>query len=194
MIKVSIIIPVYNQEELIVRALDSIPDRDDIEVIVIDDCSTDGTLNIVKNYHRIKNLNIFHNDKNMGVGYSRNIGLDNAVGEYIYGIDSDDYVDIEKFNFVLDMLYKISYDIIYVWIKLNSGEMWGPGCTAFHTRFTKRSLIGNLRCPLKTYGEDTDLYHELLKLPATSCRLDKSLCFYNYNFPRVGSLDWINTH
>lgn len=194
MIKVSIIIPVYNQEELVIRALDSIPNRDDIEVLIVDDCSTDNTYSVIKNYTRIKNIKVFHNEKNMGVGYSRNVCLDNAVGEYIYGIDSDDYVDTEKFNFVLDMLYKLNYDIVYVWIRTNSGWLLGPKCTSFHSRFTKRSLIGELRCPLKNWGEDTELLQAILLKSPTTCRLDQNLCFYNYNYPRVGSLDWINTH
>ena len=103
MIKLSIIIPIYNGEEFIKRALDSIPVRDDIEVICIDDCSTDHTLEILNNYKRLP-LKIFHNEQNMGIGYTTNVGINNSTGLYFTGMDIDDYYITEIFENCLDTI------------------------------------------------------------------------------------------
>ena len=91
--KVSVIIPLYNQEELVVKALNSIPIREDIEVIVVDDCSQDKSYQVVSDYLEQSDLTIklLRNEKNHGVGYTFNVGLDNAVGEFFTVLDSDDY-------------------------------------------------------------------------------------------------------
>ncbi|CAN6959965.1 glycosyltransferase family 2 protein [Psychrobacter okhotskensis] len=92
--KVSVIIPVFNGEQFLDRCLSSITNQSykNIEIIVIDDGSTDDTKTICKNYshndHRIKAI---HKD-NEGVSAARNIGLDIATGDYIYFADADDYV------------------------------------------------------------------------------------------------------
>ena len=74
---VSIIIAVYNQEELVIRALESIPVRNDIEVLVVNDASTDNTLQNVLDYkeeHPELDIKVFSNEENMGLGYSKNVG------------------------------------------------------------------------------------------------------------------------
>jgi glycosyltransferase involved in cell wall biosynthesis len=85
----SIIIPVYNREKMITKALDSIPNLNSIEVIVVDDCSTDNTYKILKEYKKI-DLLIFKTKSNLGPGAARNIGIDEATGDYITFLDSDD--------------------------------------------------------------------------------------------------------
>lgn len=95
---ISIIIPVYNSEKYLKRCLSSIINQTykDIEIIIIDDGSTDSSNKICKEYalsdNRIKVINI----NNSGVSNARNKGLDVANGEYIAFVDSDDVVD-EKF-------------------------------------------------------------------------------------------------
>ena len=93
--RVSILIPVYNQESLIERCINSIPKRDDIEIIVVDDCSTDNTLKVLEKFDNIK---IIKNETNLGIGSTRNKLLDNASGDYIFFLDSDDYLYTEEFN------------------------------------------------------------------------------------------------
>jgi len=89
--KLSIIIPCYNSADTIRRCLDSIPDREDIEVIVIDDGSTDETEeiagDIVGERNNVK-ASLFHQHE--GVSSARNIGIDRAHGKYITFLDSDD--------------------------------------------------------------------------------------------------------
>ncbi len=106
--KVSIIIPCYNQEERIKRCIDSILNDKlkEKEIIIINDGSTDKTLDILKTYeNKYKNIKII-NQKNKGQALARNIGLKESTGEYISFIDSDDFV--EK-NYIYN-LYKSAID------------------------------------------------------------------------------------
>jgi len=86
---VSIIIPTYNAEKYVKRCLDSVflQQYDDIEVIVINDGSTDKSKNILEEYHR--DIRIIH-QKNMGPSAARNTGILNARGEYVAFLDADD--------------------------------------------------------------------------------------------------------
>ena len=90
-VRFSIIISAYNIEDYIERAINSVLSQDfnNYELIVIDDCSTDKTLERIKQYNNIK---IVENDKNMGLGAVRNIGIDKSKGEYILHLDGDDEI------------------------------------------------------------------------------------------------------
>lgn len=104
--KLSIIIPAYNAENYIEKCLNSIEDKDSIEIIVINDGSTDKTMEILNKYKNIKIIN----NTNHGVSYSRNSGLKVASGKYIMFVDSDDYLNFYVDKYDLDNL---EYDIIY---------------------------------------------------------------------------------
>ena len=96
MIKVSVIVPAYNASKYLKKCLDSLVNQTlkDIEIIVINDCSTDNTKDILKNYEaKHSNIKVIHNKVNKGIGYNRNLGMKKANGKYISFIDSDDYVD-----------------------------------------------------------------------------------------------------
>lgn len=98
MVDVSIIIPVYNVEKYILRCLDSIISQNDvqIEVILIDDFSTDKSFDEINKYISISEINsnikinLLQNDINKGVSYTRNRGIDLAKGKYLFFLDSDD--------------------------------------------------------------------------------------------------------
>ena len=90
---ISIIIPVYNSKNTIRKCLDSIITQElkSIEIICVDDSSTDGTPDIIKEYTTTdKRIIYICNDTNKGVSASRNIGMDNASGKYLMFVDSDD--------------------------------------------------------------------------------------------------------
>ncbi len=95
---ISVIIPVYNVEKYVGECLDSIlgQDFDNIEVIVVDDCSPDKSIDIVKkrfeNYDGKKQTRIVHHERNRGLAAARNTGIETAQGDMIYFIDSDDYL------------------------------------------------------------------------------------------------------
>ncbi len=95
---ISIIVPVYNSEKYLERCLKSIIKQTykELEIILIDDGSTDMSNQICKDYMKLDNRIKLITTKNMGVSNARNLGLDVAKGEYISFIDSDDKVD-ERF-------------------------------------------------------------------------------------------------
>ena len=94
--KVSIIVPIYNSEKHLRDCLDSLVNQSlkDIEIIVVDDASTDKSFEIIMEYeNKYPNMiKAFKNDQNKGQGASRNIGMSLSSGEYIGFLDSDDYV------------------------------------------------------------------------------------------------------
>lgn len=98
---VTVVIPVYNAEKYIERCMDSILKQtyDNIEVLAINDGSSDGSLDILKRYEENDARVRVINQKNMGVAKTRDKGVREAKGEYIAFIDNDDYIDndyIEK--------------------------------------------------------------------------------------------------
>lgn len=191
-IKLSIIIPVYNQEELIVRALDSIPVRDDIEVIVIDDGSIDDTWATLVEYHKQTELNLIllYNKSNKGVAYTVNKGYDVAKGDYVVLLGSDDYFITEEFIKALELLD--GTDLVYFNLRINDGTTWRLKPTnkkllSGSVKFMRREFIGDTRNPEdKKAGEDYYFYQSLLKKKPTEFFSD--LTIKHYNYPRVGSL------
>lgn len=91
--EVSIIIPVYNVEEYLPQCLQSLLSQSmsDIEVICIDDGSTDGSLRILQNYAAKDDRIRVYTQENMGAGAARNIGMQYACGRFMYFMDADDY-------------------------------------------------------------------------------------------------------
>jgi len=93
-VKISVIIPVFNTEKYLSRCIDSILNQgfDDFELLLIDDGSTDGSGAICDTYAaRDSRVQVFHKE-NSGASSARNLGLDNAVGDWVTFVDSDDYV------------------------------------------------------------------------------------------------------
>ena len=113
--KITIIVPVYNQEQYIRECLDSIINQtlEDIEVICVNDCSTDSSLSILEEYAQKDNrIKIFSQEKNLGTGLARNIAIDASEGEYIMFVDPDDYIELKA----CEILYNNakSYDSDFV--------------------------------------------------------------------------------
>ena len=194
--KLSIIIPVYNQEELLKRCVDSIPLTDDIEVIIIDDCSTDGTWNVIEELCKSPNITAYRHLTNRGVADARNLGLDAAQGEYIMMLDSDDYLITDNFGKMYQ--YLTGTDMIYYNLQINNGTEWHLTplnrrgyCGA--VKLIRRAFIGNTRYPEgMRSGEDWCFNEELLKKNPTEIYTD--ILIVHYNFPRKGSLYWRSIH
>lgn len=124
MVKVSVVIPVYNVEDYLNECLDSIINQTlkDIEIICINDGSTDGSLKILEEYAKADDRIMIHSQQNGGLSASRNQGIHLAQGEYVYFIDSDDYLDLTA----MDSLYTFSNDndldiLIFKMINFNDG-------------------------------------------------------------------------
>lgn len=89
---VTVIVPVYNVEKYLKRCIESIlRQKVSLELILVDDGSTDHSPQICDSYKAEQRVRVFHKD-NEGAGYARNFGIDNAKGAYIFFIDSDDYL------------------------------------------------------------------------------------------------------
>lgn len=119
--KISIIIPVFNSEKTILKTMLSVKNQtySNFEVLVINDGSTDSSLDIIKDFCSNDNRFKFFDIKNQGVSNARNVGLDNAKGNYIVFLDSDDTLDNDYFeNIIKDIK---DYDMIVYSIRTNNG-------------------------------------------------------------------------
>ena len=106
---VSVIVCSYTHEKWISRCIRSILNQkyvktNDLEIILIDDNSTDNTQKILETFKDIDNLKIIKNKKNMGLPYSVNLGIKNAKSNYIVRLDSDDYVNKNFLYFLLEFI------------------------------------------------------------------------------------------
>lgn len=110
---ISIIVPVYNVELYIHQCIDSIVNQtyQDIEILLIDDGSTDKCRNICDEYARIDHrIRVFHTE-NKGLSAARNLGLREARGEYIGFVDSDDWIEPNMYEVLLQQLEKNGAEI-----------------------------------------------------------------------------------
>lgn len=105
--KLSIIVPVYNVEKYVERCLNSLKGLDiENEIIVVNDGSTDNSLEVVEKFKK-ENPNeniIIINQKNQGVSVARNKGIEVSTGDYIYFLDSDDWIETEEFEKMLNII------------------------------------------------------------------------------------------
>lgn len=89
---VSVIIPVYNGEQYIRKAIDSVLVQEiPLEILIIDDCSTDNLERVIQDYQKRHSIKYFKNAVNLGVAETRNIGVKKACGKYIAFLDADDW-------------------------------------------------------------------------------------------------------
>ena len=192
-IKISVIIPCFNQEELVIKAIDSVPKHDNIEIIVIDDGSTDNSWNNLLEYRNrhpeMLNLILLYNEENKGVAYTVNRGYDVARGEYVVLLGSDDYFYTNAFEQIIKELD--GTDLVYFDVRINNGEEWSLNNDSKHVlcgsyKFMRRAFIGNTRCENKVSGEDVGFYKELLSKKPTE--KFTHIIVKHYNHPRENSL------
>lgn len=120
-IEVSVIVPIYNVSKWISRCVETLMEQtitDNIEFLFIDDCSTDDSVALAKavvsRFPERQNQCVFiHHDKNSGLPAARNTGLKHSKGKYIFHCDSDDYVEPEMLEAMLDRATRTDAD--YVW-------------------------------------------------------------------------------
>lgn len=140
--KVSIIVPVYNVEKYLVRCLESLINQTlkEIEIILVDDGSTDGSPKICDEYAEKDSRIVVVHKQNEGLGMARNSGLALAQGEYVVFVDSDDFVVTN------------AYEEMYEVIKSNKADMLMAGYYQFDTEkdlsreikiFSEKKVIEN---------------------------------------------------
>lgn len=112
--KVSIIVPIYNTEDYLEKCIESILEQtyDNLEIILVNDGSSDSSLNICKKYESLDSRIVIIDKKNGGLSSARNAGLDACIGEYITFVDSDDFIEKETIEHLVNTAYKYKADIV----------------------------------------------------------------------------------
>ncbi|MDD5165867.1 MAG: glycosyltransferase family 2 protein [Candidatus Omnitrophica bacterium] len=146
-IKLSVIIPTYNRRETILRSARSVSAqlRDDFELVIIDDGSTDGTMDVILKMAPQQNLIIHRFDSNKGVNAARNAGVRLANGEFVLFLDSDDYMVDKSLDKVFLILSRKDISGHLLFVCLEEGTMrpwnlvWPPDGTLidFHRQLTR---------------------------------------------------------
>ncbi|AFY48356.1 glycosyl transferase [Nostoc sp. PCC 7524] len=155
--KITVIMPVFNGEKYIQTAIDSILNQTftDFELIVIDDCSCDKSLEIIKSYNdnRIK---LLENNTNLGVTKTKNKGIEKSLGEYIAFLDCDDYAYPSRLAEQLEFMESNpDFGMIGSWVEVMdengvlTGEVWKyvepaqkiPSILLFHNYFAQSAVF-----------------------------------------------------
>lgn len=214
--RISVIVPIYNTEKYLNRCIDSILSQtlNDIELILINDCSTDNSLDIINSYKIYDNVSIIDPEEKLGPGGARNIGISHAQGEFICFIDSDDYID----KTMLETLYNIAtrgkHDIVDCKfyheglgremkttsnqalgkldlskkreLILHSGFVWG--------KIIRTSIIknNNISFREKVSYEDIDFIREVIVNCNKVYSTDKLLYFHTDNINSLTNTDDVN--
>ncbi|AKH95637.1 MULTISPECIES: glycosyltransferase family 2 protein [Elizabethkingia] len=167
---VSIIVPVYNAEDTLHIAIDSILAQtyQNIELVIVDDCSKDNTLNKLYKYKdgEINNnfsIKIISHETNKGVASARNTGLENASGEYIYYVDADDWIDDKTIEILIKEQQKNDSDIVgcnwYLSFNQNERRMNQPVFTSSLEAIQKMTN-GTMRWNLWLFMGKRSLYEK----------------------------------
>ena len=114
--KVSVIIPVYNVEKYLADCLDSVVNQtlEDVEIICVNDGSTDSSANILERYSCEYNNITVIKQENQGLSCARNAGVLHARGEYIYFLDSDDRITANAMEEMYNLAHKDELDVLYI--------------------------------------------------------------------------------
>lgn len=187
-INVSIIVPIYNTQDYIERCLNSLINQTlkDIEIICVNDGSTDDSLKILEEFAKVDDRIIVLTQENAGVSVARNAGLNIAKGEYIGFIDSDDWIDLDYYENLYNTAirndceiavtnvvrkkestqkYKIKYDSEQVYEdlqkKLNICDI--PNCCYTVNKIYKSEIIKDLKFKEGVLFEDVLWLPEIIK-------------------------------
>lgn len=125
-VKISVIIPVYNAEKYLDKCLSSVVNQTyrDMDIVIVDDATTDGSLSIIDKYlsQKQKIIHVVHHDKNCGLPTARKTGLEHTDGEYVYFLDADDWVEPNLLEALAGQIEKQSKDIVFVGIDRRDDE------------------------------------------------------------------------
>ena len=162
---ISVIVPVYNASKYINDCIDSILNQTykDFELILINDGSSDNSLNIIEKYKEQDNRIKVFSQENKGVSYTRNRGIDIAKGNYLMFIDSDDWIEINALEKMLEIIEKYNADV--------------ARCNYF-VNYENKEIIGNDFFEKEEIVYNKKLLREKI-IPALLCNKMKSFsCLY----------------
>jgi|TARA_B100001964_G_scaffold17861_1_gene18256 glycosyltransferase involved in cell wall biosynthesis len=117
-VKVSIVIPVYNEVGTLLRVIDcvknvSLSDELEKEIVIVDDFSTDGTRDKLKNMENVDKVKIFYHDENLGKGAALRTGFINSTGDVIIIQDADLEYDPHEYPLLLEPIFQNKADVVY---------------------------------------------------------------------------------
>ena len=204
--KISVIIPVYNAEKYLRKCLDSVCNQTymDWEVIAVDDGSLDNSYEILQEYAAKDSRFIIETKKNEGPGLTRNRALDEATGDYIVFLDSDDYIDKNYFELLARKYNETKAEVIFIDVlqedingkilryekmsnfkDLNRKDMIGCQMTGYMPwggvrKAASRDLVEReqLRYSEDTVGEEAIFSFELLRNANNAVFIEKPLYHY----------------
>lgn len=144
--KISVIVAVYNTEKYLDRCIESLLNQTykNIELVIVEDCSTDSSRKLLKKYKGNKNIKVFYNRENRGLSYSRNYGLKKSTGDFIGYIDSDDYVEPDYYEKLMSSIKDNKSDIAICDIKLVDEQTNKiQRCKCYANDFDVYSVVNN---------------------------------------------------
>lgn len=213
-IKFSIIIPTYNSSKFISRCLKSLDnqtvDKTMFEVLIIDDASSDDTVEVLRNYKSELNIRIFQLEKNGGPGIARNKGIEEAIGEWILFVDSDDSISKNCLSTLSNTISTSNSKIEYIGFDWGVEQLkWLPknlhigrkgsqflffekhelldNFLSFrmhmpvHCSIIKKQLIERHQIKFRTgFSEDIDFMYKIYQYAYATMYVDKILYFRTY--------------
>ena len=212
--KLSVIIPCYNVENYLAKCVNSVLNnkiKDKYEIILVNDGSTDNTLEIVKDYAKnYPDIIKYIDQKNRGLSGARNAGLDIAKGEYVTFLDSDDYVDNVMYVELLKKTLEGDFDIVTCGVRMVYDDSsldkdvdvgFEEDCLGKHevkramptfypaacNKIYKRETIGDLRFKEGILYEDVEFMYRFL--PKVN-NIGKVEGYYYYYLQREGSITY----
>ena len=208
--KISIIILIYNVEQYLPQCLDSIINQTykNLEIILINDGSTDNSGKICDNYAKVDNrIHVFHK-KNEGVSSARNLGLDKCTGDFIGFVDPDDFIELNMYeilyneqqrtnadivwcNYLLyysannQLLGEINSNIVYNLLNIKQkNKFYSDLFYKYHmkaylvNKLYKKELLSNLKFPYKKSFEDLFIFISLINQANIISFTNKNLYYY----------------
>ncbi len=186
---ISIIVPIYNVEAYIARCMNSIKDQtyENIEILAINDGSTDKSLSILEDIGKVDNRIQIINKENGGQASARNLGISIAKGEYFMFVDSDDFIDKNAVQECVAVLNnKICDLIIFDYFKLKNdqkeyvqaGKYLHNSKSAPWNKLYSRELWQNFRFPEGYWYEDLGIVPAVVANADRIEKLDKALYYY----------------
>lgn len=169
--KVSVIIPTYNKRDKIKFAINSALNQtyENIEILIIDDGSQDGTKEYVQKFHD-ERISYFYK-KNGGLSDARNYGIKKSTGDYLLFLDSDDFLEENTIKYLMDLMCEYNVDLVQMQLKIVKD-------------YDNKKHDANMKnISYKQYKKDC-VYHFLRLQNVSACtKLYKRECYDNVSFP-----------
>ena len=183
MFKVSVIVPVYNSEKYLTQCIESLIEQtyDNIEIIIVNDGSTDNSGMICKDFEERDNRVKVFNIPNSGVSTARNIGIEKSKGDYITFVDSDDWVDRNMIEFAVEKITVDNSDIV-MWSYLKAfknEELKLPLVSNKDMEFSSDKSLLYYKSIDSMYGQDKSV--QSVSAGTTWCKLYKKSIIENHN-------------